>query len=138
MTHAVKRPFVRIVVVSEGTKLSDDEGFVTQDAGIDEFGHVKLGGIGKVVGDFIEKRTGFETRVVNLGHLQRGGPPSAYDRVLGTRLGIHAARLAIKKDYGKMVVHRGTNIISVPLAEAVGNMRTLHRNLLDEIDEFLK
>ena len=127
-----------IVVVSEGAKLSDDEGFVTQDAGIDEFGHVKLGGIGEVVADFIEKRTGFETRAVTLGHLQRGGPPSAYDRVLGTRLGIHAARLAIKKDCGKMVALRGTNIISVPLAEAVGNMRTLHPDFLAEAEEFLK
>ncbi len=135
--RAAGKPY-GIVIVSEGTKLSDDEGFVTQDAGFDEFGHVKLGGIGEIVADFIEKRTGFETRAVTLGHLQRGGPPSAYDRVLGTRLGIHAARLAIKKDCGKMVALRGTNIISVPLAEAVGNMRTLHPDFLDEAEEFLK
>jgi len=126
-----------IVVVSEGAKLSGND-FVTQDAEIDDFGHVKLGGVGEFVSDFIEKKTGFETRVVTLGHLQRGGPPSAYDRVLGTRLGIHAARLAIKKEFGKMVALQGTNIIAVPLDEAVGTMRTIHADILDEIEEFYK
>jgi 6-phosphofructokinase 1 len=127
-----------IVVVSEGAKLSGQEGFVTKDAEIDEFGHVKLGGIGDVIGDIIEKRTGIETRVVTLGHLQRGGPPSAYDRVLGTRLGIHAARLAVKQEFGRMVALRGTRIISVPLAEAVGSMRALGPEFLDEAEEFFK
>ena len=125
-----------IVVVSEGAKLSKDEGFVTQDAEVDDFGHVKLGGIGELVARVIEKRTGFETRCVTLGHLQRGGPPSAYDRVLGTRLGIHAARLAIHKDFGKMVALRGTNIVAVPLADAVGTMRKLDMGVLREAEEF--
>ena len=106
------------------------------DAEIDEFGHVKLGGIGDVIGDIIEKRTGIETRVVTLGHLQRGGPPTAYDRVLGTRLGIHAARLALKREFGKMVSLRGTRIINVPLADAVGSMRALEPEFLDEAEEF--
>ena len=127
-----------IVVVSEGATLSTDEEFVTQDAELDDFGHVRLGGIGEVVADIIEKRTGFETRCVTLGHLQRGGPPSAYDRVLGTRLGIHAARLAINKDSGKMVALRGTNIVSVPLDKAVGKMRTLDLDVLKEAEEFFK
>ena len=127
-----------IIVVSEGAKLEKDGGFVTQDAEIDDFGHVKLGGIGEVVADYIERNTGLETRAVTLGHLQRGGPPSAYDRVLGTRLGIHAARLAIKHDYGKMVALLGTKIISVPLADAVGEMRTLDADFLDEAEEFFK
>jgi len=127
-----------IVVVSEGATLSGDDGFVTQDTEVDEFGHVKLGGIGELVADIIEKRTGFETRCVTLGHLQRGGAPSAYDRVLGTRLGIHAARLALNREYGRMVALRGTNIVSVPLEEAVGTMRTLSQDFLDEAEEFFK
>jgi 6-phosphofructokinase 1 len=127
-----------IIVVSEGAKLSEEGGFVTQDTEIDDFGHVKLGGIGEVVADYIERNTGLETRAVTLGHLQRGGPPSAYDRVLGTRLGIHAARLAIKHEYGKMVALLGTKIISVPLADAVGEMRTLDADFLDEAEEFFK
>ncbi len=127
-----------IVLVSEGAKLPNDSEFVTQDAEVDDFGHVKLGGIGEVIADIIEKRTGFETRVVTLGHLQRGGPPSAYDRVLGTRLGIHAARLVIEKNFGRMVALRGTKIVSVPLAEAVGTMRVLDSDFLSEAEEFFK
>lgn len=127
-----------IVVVSEGAKISEDEGFVTQDAEVDDFGNVRLGGMGKVVADIIEERTGIETRCVTLGHLQRSGPPSAYDRVLGTRMGIQAGRLAIKKEYGKMVALRGTEIVDVPLAEAVGALRTLDLKFLNEAEEFFK
>ncbi|MFQ5732174.1 MAG: 6-phosphofructokinase [Planctomycetaceae bacterium] len=127
-----------LVVVSEGARLPDHDDFVTQDAEVDDFGHVKLGGIGEMVADIIQRRTGFETRCVTLGHLQRGGSPSAYDRVLGTRLGIHAARLAIRKEYGRMVALRGTDIVSVPLSEAVGTMRTLSADFLDEAEEFFK
>lgn len=135
--RAAGKPY-GIVLVSEGAKLPNDENYVTQDAEVDDFGHVKLGGIGEVVADIIEKRTGFETRVVTLGHLQRGGPPSAYDRVLGTRLGIHAARLVISKDFGKMVALRGTKIVSVSLAEAVGTMRLLDADFFNEAEEFFK
>lgn len=127
-----------IVVVSEGAKLPNHSDFVTQDAEMDDFGHVKLGGIGELVAKVIEERTGFETRVVTLGHLQRGGAPSAYDRVLGTRLGIHAARLVLKGDFGRMVALRGTKIVSVLLAEAVGTMRTLDPEFFDEAEEFLR
>lgn len=125
-----------IVVVSEGAKIDGSGGFVTLDSEIDDFGHVKLGGLGDVVAKYIEKETGFETRCVTLGHLQRGGPPSAYDRVLGTRLGIHAARHAINKNFGKMVALQGTNIVDVPLAEAVGTMRIVDDAVLSEINEF--
>ena len=126
-----------IVVVSEGAELPD-EGLVTQDAQVDDFGHVKLGGIGETIADIIEKRTGIETRTVILGHLQRGGAPSAYDRVLGTRFGIHAGRLVVAKDWGKMVALRGTQIVSVPLSEAVGTLRTLDMSFLQEASEFFK
>jgi 6-phosphofructokinase 1 len=126
-----------IVLVSEGAQLKSDD-LVTKDAEVDEFGHVKLGGIGAHVAKFIEKETGIQTRDVVLGHLQRGGTPSAFDRILGTRLGIHAGRLVINKDFGKMVALRGLHIVSAPLAEAVGTMRTLYPEFMDEAREFLK
>lgn len=126
-----------IVMVSEGAQLKG-QGLVTQDEERDEFGHVKLGGIGRSVARMIEQRTGIETRDVTLGHLQRGGSPSAYDRVLATRLGIHAARLALEGEFGKMVALRGLEIVAVPLAEAVGEMRTLSPGFLEEASEFLK
>lgn len=125
-----------IVIVSEGIKVKG-AGMVTQDQTLDDFGHVKLGGVGKYVSDQLEKMTGIETRWVTLGHLQRGGAPSAYDRVLGSRLGIHAGRLALAGDFGKMVALRGLNIVSVPLAEATGKMRTLYPEFMDEAREFL-
>jgi 6-phosphofructokinase 1 len=126
-----------LVIVSEGAQLPQ-EGLITQDAEIDEFGHPKLGGIGETIADLIERRTGIETRVVTLGHLQRGGPPSAYDRVLGTRLGIHAAKLVIGEQYGRMVALRGLKIVDEPLAEAVGTLRTLDLEFMAEAEEFFK
>ncbi|TWT51950.1 6-phosphofructokinase 1 [Thalassoglobus neptunius] len=126
-----------IVMVSEGAVLKGED-LTTKDAELDEFGHVKLGGVGSRVAKMIEKKTGIETRDVTLGHLQRGGSPSAYDRVLGTRLGIHAGRLALNKDFGKMVALNGLHIVGVPLAEAVGTMRTLYPEFLDEASEFLR
>jgi 6-phosphofructokinase 1 len=134
--RAAGKPY-GIVMVSEGAHLKG-HGLVTQDGERDDFGHVKLGGIGRTVARIIEQKTGIETRDVTLGHLQRGGSPSAYDRVLATRLGIHAARLAIRGDFGKMVALRGLKIVAVPLAEAVGEMRTLTPEFLDEASEFLK
>ena len=125
-----------VVMVSEGASLKGAE--VTQNGTVDDFGHVTLGGIGKQVAKIIEENTGIETREVTLGHLQRGGSPSAYDRVLGTRLGIHAGRLALSGDFGKMVALRGLQIVSVPLADAVGQMRTLYPEFVDEASEFLK
>jgi len=126
-----------LVIVSEGAKLPQ-EGVVTHDAELDDFGHVKLGGIGDTIADLIQRRTGIETRAVTLGHLQRGGPPSAYDRVLGTRLGIHAARLVINGQFGQMVALRGLKIVEYPLAEAVGTMRTLDLDFMREAEEFYK
>lgn len=125
-----------IVMVSEGAKLKGEE--ITQSGKKDDFGHVQLGGVGRHVASIIEERTGIETREVTLGHLQRGGSPSAYDRVLGTRLGIHAGRHALAGNFGRMVALRGLEIVSVPLAEAVGQMRTLPHSFLDEASEFLR
>lgn len=127
-----------IVIVSEGAHFSEAEGVMTQDGEIDDFGHVKLGGIGETVAKLIEERTGFETRHVTLGHLQRGGSPSAYDRVLGTRCGVHAGWLALKHHFGYMVALRGTQVVPVALADAVGEMRALEPNFLEEAEVFLK
>ncbi len=126
-----------LVIASEGAKLPQ-EGLVTEDAEVDDFGHVRLGGLGKTVADLIERRTGIETRHVILGHLQRGGPPSAYDRVLGTRLGIHAARLVLNREFGMMVALRGLKIAHDTLANAVGKSRFLDLEFMREAEEFYK
>lgn len=125
-----------IVVVSEGAVLAEQEGFVTQNARIDDFGHVSLGGLGQLVAEIIEKNTGIETRYVVLGHLQRGGSPSAYDRVLGTRLGVGAGRLVLQKKFGRMVALQGTDVVDVALADAVGKLKTLSTEFYQDAAEF--
>lgn len=117
-----------IVVVAEGAQFKKGT-MVTQEEKLDAFGHVRLGGIGQIIGEEIEKRTGFETRVTVLGHIQRGGSPSAFDRVLGTRFGIKAMELVINKDYGKMASLQGNKIIAVPLGDAVKELKTVDMEL---------
>jgi len=113
-----------IVVVAEGAQFKKGS-MVLQEEKLDAFGHVRLGGIGQRVGDEIEKRTGYETRVTVLGHIQRGGTPTAFDRVLATRFGIKAMELVLKKDYGKMASLQGNKIIAVPLDAAVSELKTV-------------
>lgn len=125
-----------IVVVSEGASVAADAGFVTQNAKVDDFGHVSLGGVGQRVAEIIENRTGIETRHVILGHLQRGGSPSAYDRVLGTRLGTAAGRLVMQHRFGRMVALQGTSIIDVALQDAVGKLKTLDPVFMQDAAEF--
>jgi len=121
--HARGRNF-SIVVVAEGA--SPREGTMEVAAGqTDEFGHVRLGGIGHRLEREIEDRTGFETRAVVLGHIQRGGTPTAFDRVLATRLGVAAIDAAHDGRWGTMPALRGTRIELVPLAEAVESLRTV-------------
>jgi ATP-dependent phosphofructokinase / diphosphate-dependent phosphofructokinase len=119
-----------IVVVAEGAKLADDS-FVLQKKDKDAFGHVRLGGIGNLLSDEIEKRTGYESRATVLGHIQRGGSPTAFDRVLGTRFGIAAIDLVKAGDFGKMVALKGTNIVAIDLKEAVSKLRTVDMGLYD-------
>ena len=132
--HARGRYF-SIVVAAEGAKfaaVTDEHGQpIVQDLGRDEFGHVRLGGIGNVLAREIERRTGFETRAVVLGHVQRGGSPTAFDRVLATRYGIAAIDLAHNEEYGKMVAVHGTEIVSIPLAEAINRTRLVGQDLID-------
>jgi 6-phosphofructokinase 1 len=124
-----------LVVVSEGAQLPDT-GMVADESNLDDFGHVKLGGIGEIVAGLIEKRVKIETRHVTLGHLQRGGPPSAYDRVLATRFGIKAAELIIEKKFGQMAALRGNDIFAVPLTEAVSATKRLDLRYYEEAKEF--
>lgn len=112
-----------IVAVSEGVTLSED--YITQNAERDEFGNVRLGGIGETLAGEIKERTGIDTRHVVLGHLQRGGTPTAYDRILSTRYGLKAAEAAKNGDWGKMVALRGSEIVMVSLEEATEETKTV-------------
>ena len=127
--HARGRLF-SIVVVAEGFKLANSTGLVTKDAQVDAFGHVKLGGIGEVIGQQIEKKTGYETRVTVLGHVQRGGSPTAFDRVLGTRYGVAAVDLIHQGKYGYMVRLEGNHITDIPLAQAMTKLKYVDPDLL--------
>jgi len=123
-----------IVVVAEGAKFRSegdvDGSLITQDVEVDEFGHVRLGGIGSVLGREIERRTGFETRVTALGYVQRGGTPTAFDRVLATRYGVKACELVERGEFGKMVALRGNKIIAVPMQDAL-EMKKVDMELYD-------
>jgi 6-phosphofructokinase 1 len=123
--HASGRNF-SIVVVAEGTLIKtspeQDEQLVTSGA-LDEAGRPRLGGVGNIVAAEIERRTGFETRVSVLGHIQRGGVPTAHDRVLATRFGVHACDMVARGEFGKMAALRGNDIISVDLADATRELK---------------
>ncbi|MGE5174992.1 MAG: 6-phosphofructokinase [Hyphomicrobiales bacterium] len=122
-----------IIVVAEGAQLADEQGQALSVHGEkrDAFGHVRLGGIGSVLAERIEEQTGFETRYTILGHIQRGGSPTAFDRVLGSRFGVAAADLVARKGFGRMVAVRGPDIIDVPLAQAVGRLKLVGPELYE-------
>ncbi|MFC4334388.1 6-phosphofructokinase [Salininema proteolyticum] len=124
-----------IIACSEGAMAKGGE-MQTKDAEVDAFGHVKLGGVGDWVADQITKGTGRETRAVVLGHTQRGGSPSAFDRVLATRLGLQAADSVNEGDFGKMMAMQGTDIVRVPLAEATAELKTVPVERYSEAEAF--
>ncbi|MFH1202281.1 MAG: ATP-dependent 6-phosphofructokinase [Candidatus Omnitrophota bacterium] len=124
-----------IIIVAEGAQFKVGQA-ITQETNLDEFGHARLGGIGDQLGKIIEKETGYETRVSVLGHLQRGGTPSAFDRVLGTRFGIKAVELVKKDDFGKMVALSGNKIIAIPIEESVKELKTVDMELYGIAREF--
>ncbi|MBB5869432.1 6-phosphofructokinase 1 [Allocatelliglobosispora scoriae] len=113
-----------ILVVSEGAVPADGD-MMTSHNELDAFGHVRLGGIGTWLAEQIEKRTGKEARAVVLGHTQRGGTPTAFDRVLATRFGLNAIDAVHEGDFGKMVALQGTDIVRVPLIEATRELKTV-------------
>ena len=124
-----------IVVVAEGAT-SEDGGAEVQEGNTDAFGHARLGGIGVMLEKEIEARTGFETRVTILGHIQRGGTPTAFDRVLATRFGIAAIDAVHEGDFGKMVALKGTDIVRVPIGDAVGTLKTVDPKLYETAEVF--
>src|SRR5471030_2759785 len=125
--------FFSIVVVAEGAKLADK--VISDEKGkLDEFGHVRLGGIGISLAAEIESRTGFETRAVVLGHTQRGGTPTAFDRMLATRYGVGAIDLVHQGKFGRMVALKGNDISSVPIADAVAKTRYVSQEFIDVAD----
>ncbi len=119
-----------IVVVAEGAQFPESEQ-ATVGTSVDSFGHVRLSGIGQTLAEEIEKRTKYETRSVNLGHTQRGGTPSAFDRMLATRYGVAAIDLVHAGKFGRLVVLKGTEISDIPLADAIAKTRTVGQDLLD-------
>ncbi len=131
-----------IIVVAEGAKISEtdqkDAEMVLQDQKLDAFGHVRLGGIANVLAEIIEKKTGVETRATILGHIQRGGSPTAYDRVLGTRFGVHAVEMVKNEKFGYMAALKGTEIVEVPIEDAVKNLKLVGDDFYDVARTFFR
>lgn len=125
-----------IVVVAEGATPAGGSAPVTQGSKTDAFGHPRLGGVGAALAEQIETRTGYETRAVVLGHIQRGGKPTAFDRVLATRYGVQAIDMIHQGEFGRMAALHGQNLTSVPLAEALGRSRTVDQRLYDVASVF--
>jgi len=124
--------YASIVVVAEGAE--PREGTLPVDEKIyDQFGHVRLGGIAETVAHAIEERTGYESRVVLLGHIQRGGTPTAFDRVLSTRYGVEAIDAVHQAKWGHMTALRGSEIVLVPLSETVGRTRPVDLHLYRDV-----
>jgi ATP-dependent phosphofructokinase / diphosphate-dependent phosphofructokinase len=120
--HRFQTRYAPIVVVAEGAHPANEDLSLTTGQ-LDAFGHARLGGIGQLLADEIEKRTGKEARCTVLGHIQRGGTPTAFDRVLATRFGLHAVDAVHEEAFGTMVALRGTEIVRVPLAEATRELK---------------
>lgn len=127
--------YASIVVVAEGAKPKAGSLDVPEDT-FDEFGHVKLGGIGHLLSDAITKRTGFETRTTVLGYVQRGGEPSAFDRVLATWFGVEAARAAHDQDFGSMIAYQCGAMNRVRIADAVSGLKFVNDDLYDVASTF--
>jgi phosphofructokinase-like protein len=133
--HRFQTRYSPIVVVAEGAHPAEDDLALT-DQGVDAFGHVRLGGVGQMLAGEIEKRTGKEARVAVLGHIQRGGTPTAFDRVLATRFGVHAIGAVHDGAFGTMVALRATDIVRVPLGEATSELKTVPPERYAEAEVF--
>ena len=137
--HARGKDF-SIVVVAEGAKIpikeKEEEKLVVQDAAVDAFGHMRVGGIGKALAAEIEKRTGIETRFVLLGYIQRGGTPTAFDRLLGTRFGVAAVDFVNKGYFGKMTSLKGNQIVPMDLSEVVSKTKSVDDELYNIAETF--
>ena len=131
--HRFQTRYSPIVVVAEGARAAEGDGS-SDDQQLDAFGHVRLGlvGVGQMLANEIEKRTGKEARCAVLGHIQRGGTPTAFDRVLATRFGLQAIGAVHDGAFGMMVALRGTDIVRVPLAEATRELKVVPVDRYDE------
>jgi len=127
-----------VIVVAEGAVITDYKGPIKKDATIDQFGHVRLGGIGEFLAKEIQEATGAETRSAVPAHAIRGGPPTALDRFVSTRLGLAAVDLIKEGKFGYMVALRCGEIVSVPLAKATGRTKTVSKELYEEAKVFFK
>jgi 6-phosphofructokinase 1 len=126
-----------IVVVAEGAAPREGGAMsVGGGRGTDEFGHLRLGGIGVELEHEIEALTDYETRATILGHVQRGGTPTAYDRVLATRFGVAAMDAAARGRFGAMMALQGTDVVEVPLGEALGEPKLLDPHLFETAEVF--
>ena len=124
-----------MIVVAEGAKPKGGKEIVYGDS-VDEFGHVRLGGVGYYLGKEIEKRMAIETRVVILGHIQRGGTPTAFDRSLATRFGIAAIDFVHEGKFGYLTALQGNKIMPVPLKEIAGKRKTVDPELYEIANVF--
>ncbi|MFD4640465.1 6-phosphofructokinase [Lentzea sp. NPDC058436] len=127
--------FAPIIVVAEGA-IPEGGAEVLHSGERDAFGHVRLGGVGQWLAEEIADRTGKESRAAVLGHIQRGGTPTAYDRVLATRFGLHAVDAVAAGDFGTMVALRGTDIVRVKLSEATAELKTVPTERYEEAEVF--
>jgi 6-phosphofructokinase 1 len=128
--HETKGRYASIVVVAEGAEPAGGT-LSTSGGDVDAFGHARLGGVGQVLAAEIEKRTGYESRAVVLGHIQRGGTPTAFDRVLSTRFGVAAIDAVHDGAFGQMVALRAGEIVRVPLSDATGALKLVDPELYD-------
>ncbi|BDH04203.1 MULTISPECIES: 6-phosphofructokinase [Streptomyces] len=135
ITSRFEAAYAPIVVVAEGAMPSEGE-MVLKDESHDSFGHVRLSGVGEWLAKQIEQRTGKEARTTVLGHVQRGGTPSAFDRWLATRFGLHAIDCVHDGDFGKMVALHGTRIERIPISEATAELKTVDPELYAEAGVF--
>jgi 6-phosphofructokinase 1 len=133
--RCLARDDAAIVVVAEGA-IPEGGAELLATAEVDAFGHKRLGGVGNWLANEIARRTGAESRAVVLGHIQRGGKPTAYDRVLATRFGVHAIDAVHEGDSGVMVALRGTDIVRVKLAEATAVVKTVPPGRYAEAEVF--
>ena len=133
--HRFQTRYAPIVVVAEGAHPLNEDLSLTS-GNLDAFGHVRLGGVGQLLAEEIEKRTGKEARCTVLGHIQRGGTPTAFDRVLATRFGLHAVAAVYDEAFGTMVALRGTDIIRVPIVEATRELKLVPVDRYAEAEVF--
>jgi 6-phosphofructokinase 1 len=133
--HRFQTRYSPLVVVAEGAHPAEED-LALAEQGLDAFGHARLGGVGQMLADEIEKRTGKEARLAVLGHIQRGGTPTAFDRVLATRFGVHAISAVHDGAFGTMVALRSTDIVRVPLAEATRQLKLVPPERYAEAEVF--